>query len=55
MKFSRYVREKGDVRSEIQYFDDDMNPVSRDKATRALVRNVDEDGNLLFEAESFIE
>jgi hypothetical protein len=55
MKSFRYVRENSNIRSEIRYFDDNMNPVPRDKAKRAFVRNVDENGNLLFEAESFIE
>jgi hypothetical protein len=32
-----------------------VNPVSRDKATRAVIRNLDEDGKLLFEAEGFID
>lgn len=55
MKKFKYVKAKRGGRSEIQYFDDNMNPVSRDRATWALVRNLDENGNLIFEAEGFIE
>ena len=55
MKNSRYVNADSKKKSEIHYFDDDMNPVSRDKATWVLVRNLDKNGNLLFEAEGFIE
>jgi hypothetical protein len=55
MKKSKYVKAKLGGRSVIQYFDDNMNPVSRDRATRALVRNLDENGTLLFEVEGFIE
>jgi hypothetical protein len=55
MKKSKHVKAKNGGRSEIQYFDDNMNPVSRDRATWALIRNLDEDGNLIFEAEGFIE
>jgi hypothetical protein len=43
------------VRSEIRYFDDDQNPVSRDRATWAVFREVDENGALLFEAQGFID
>jgi len=42
-------------RSEIRYFDDDLNPVPRDKATWAVFRELDENGNLLFEAQGFID
>ncbi len=42
-------------RSEISYFDDDLNPVPRDRATWAVVREVDENGALLFEAQGFID
>jgi hypothetical protein len=55
MKNSKYVNAERKRKSEIYYFDDDMNPVSRERATWALVRNLDENGNLLFEAEGFIE
>ena len=55
MKKSKYVNAESKRRSEIQYFDDDMDPVSRDKATWALIRNLDENGNLFFEAEGFID
>ncbi len=41
--------------SEIRYFDDDMNPVPRDGATRAIIRHLDEKGNVLLELEGFIE
>lgn len=30
------------IRSEIRYFDDELNPVSRDKATWAVFREVDD-------------
>jgi len=43
------------VRSEIRYFDDNQNPVPRDKATWAVFREVDENGALLFEAQGFID
>jgi hypothetical protein len=43
------------TRSEIRYFDDDLNPVPRDRATWAVVREVDENGALLFEAQGFID
>jgi hypothetical protein len=43
------------VRSEIRYFDNDQNPVSRDRATWAVFREVDENGALLFEAQGFID
>jgi hypothetical protein len=55
MKISKYVNATRKEKSEIHYFDDDMNPVSRDRATRVLVRNRDEKGNLLFEVEGFID
>jgi hypothetical protein len=42
-------------KSEIRYFDDDLNPVPRDRATWAVVREVDENGALLFEAQGFID
>lgn len=44
-----------EARSEISYFDDDQNPVSREKATWAVFREVDENGNLLFEVQGFID
>jgi hypothetical protein len=43
------------IRSEIRYFDNDQNPVSRDRATWAVFREVDENGALLFEAQGFID
>jgi hypothetical protein len=43
------------VRSEIRYFDNDQNPVSRDRATWAVFREMDENGALLFEAQGFID
>jgi|WetSurMetagenome_2_1015567.scaffolds.fasta_scaffold1576224_2 hypothetical protein len=43
------------TRSEIRYFDDDLNPVPRDRATWAVVREMDENGALLFEAQGFID
>jgi hypothetical protein len=43
------------IRSEIRYFDDDQNPVPRDRATWAVFREVDENGVLLFEAQGFID
>lgn len=46
---------KGKIRSEIRYFDDDLNPVPRDRATWAVVREMDENGALLFEAQGFID
>lgn len=51
MNKSKCVKTRLGLRSEIQYFDDNMNPISRDRATWALVRNLDENRNLLFEAE----
>jgi hypothetical protein len=53
--FKHSVSDEHKGKSEIIYFDSDMNPVSRDKATWAVVRNLDEKGNLLFEAEGFID
>jgi hypothetical protein len=41
--------------SEIRYFDDDLNLVSRDRATWAVFREVDENGVLLFKAQGFID
>jgi len=46
---------KKNIRSEIRYFDDDQNPVSRDRATWAVFREMDENGALLFEAQGFID
>jgi hypothetical protein len=46
---------RGCGRSEIRYFDDDQNPVSRDKAKWAVVRELDENGNLVIELEGFID
>ncbi|HNX08609.1 MAG TPA: hypothetical protein PKL29_00715 [Methanothrix sp.] len=46
---------KGKIRSLIRYFDDDLNPVPRDRATWAVVREMDENGALLFEAQGFID
>lgn len=42
------------TRSEIRYFDDDFNQVPRDRATWAMVREMDENGALLFELQGFI-
>ncbi len=52
-KNSASAERKG--KSEIIYFDNDMNPVSRDKVTRAMIRSLDKKGNLIFEAEGFID
>jgi len=41
--------------SETRYFDDDMNPVSWDRATRAIIKHLDEKGKILLELEGFIE
>ncbi|MCK9439884.1 MAG: hypothetical protein M0Q13_00460 [Methanothrix sp.] len=41
--------------SEIKYFDDELNPVPRDRATWAVFREMDENGALLFEAQGFID
>jgi hypothetical protein len=46
---------KNSIRSEIRYFDDELNPVPRDRATWAVFREVDENGALLFEAQGFID
>jgi hypothetical protein len=43
------------IRSEMRYFDDDHNPVPRDRATWAVFREVDENGALIFEAQGFID
>jgi len=43
------------TRKEIRYCDNDRNPVSRDKATWAVFRELDTNGNILFEAQGFIE
>jgi hypothetical protein len=48
-------RPKKAIRSEICYFDNDQNPVSRDRATWAVFREVDENGVLIFEAQGFID
>jgi hypothetical protein len=45
----------GRVKAEIFYFDDLMNPVTRDRATWAVFRELDENGNLIFEAQGFID
>lgn len=45
----------GSVKSEMFYFDDFMNPVTRDRATWAVFRELDEKGNLVFEAQGFID
>ena len=55
LKSNENIGSRRSVRSEIRYFDDELNPVSRDKATWAVVREVDEKGNLLFEAQGFID
>jgi hypothetical protein len=55
LKSNKNIRPSRSVRSEIRYFDDELNPVSRDKATWAVFRDVDEKGNLLFEAQGFID
>jgi len=49
------IRASRTVRSEISYFDDDLNPVPRDRATWAVFREMDENGNLLFEVQGFID
>ena len=46
---------KKSIRSEIRYFDNDQNPVTRDRATWAVFREVDENGVLIFEAQGFID
>ncbi|MHC1688598.1 MAG: hypothetical protein AB9879_12925 [Methanothrix sp.] len=43
------------AKSEMFYFDDLMNPVTRDRATWAVFRELDEKGNLVFEAQGFID
>lgn len=54
-KRNEHIKTSRSVCSEIRYFDDDQNPVSRDKATWAVFRETDENGNLLFEAQGFID
>lgn len=49
------ISRQGERRSEIRYFDDEFNPVVRDRATWAVVRELDENGNLLFEVEGYID
>ncbi|MBN1235827.1 MAG: hypothetical protein JW999_07235 [Methanotrichaceae archaeon] len=51
----RNVSQDKKIRSEIRYFDDYLNPVPRDRATWAVFREVDENGELLFEAQGFID
>jgi hypothetical protein len=48
-------RSKKAIRSEIRYFDNDQNPVPRDRATWAVFRELDENGVLIFEAQGFID
>jgi len=42
-------------RCEMRYFDDLMNPVTRDMATIAVFLEFDEEGNVTFEAQGFID
>lgn len=56
MRKSNFVAgPKRTTRSEIRYFDDDLNPVPRDRATWAVFRELDEHGDLVFEAQGFID
>ena len=43
------------VRSEIHYFDDFNNPVPRDNATWAVVRDIDEQGGVILEVQGYVE
>lgn len=43
------------ARSEIHYFDDFNNPVPRDKATWAMVRDLDEQGNVILEVQGYVD
>jgi hypothetical protein len=54
-KLRHDVPRQGERRSEIRYFDDEFNPVARDRATWAVVRELDEKGNLVFEVEGYID
>jgi len=54
-KFRNGIQQEHKRISEISYFDDQRNPVPRDKATWALVRELDENGNLLLEIEGFLD
>ena len=50
---SKEVLEKstpaGGVVSEIYYFDDEMNPIDKSNATYAVIRELDDIGNLILE------
>ncbi len=52
--FKRGTLQEQKERSEIHYFDDYRNPVPQERATRALVRKLDENGNLLLEIEGLL-
>ncbi|MBA1336722.1 MAG: hypothetical protein HPY66_3157 [Firmicutes bacterium] len=45
----------GGVRSEIYYLNKEHQPVAKEKAELAIVRELDEDGNLVFETISSIK
>jgi len=49
------VREEQKRRSEIRYFDNQRNPVPKEKATWALVRELDSKGNILLEIEGLLD
>ena len=53
-KFRGDIHQGPKERSEIHYFDDYRNPVPQERATRALVRKLDENGNLLLEIEGLL-
>ena len=54
-KFKAEIQQGQKRRSEIRYFDDQRNPVPQERATWALVRELDENGNLLLEIEGFLD
>jgi len=54
-KISRQISSEKMGRSEIRYFDHLMNPVPRDMATCAMVREMDDKGNVILEVQGFID
>lgn len=54
-KISRQISSVKVVRSQICYFDNHMNPVPRDLATWAMVRELDDKGNVVLEVQGFID
>jgi hypothetical protein len=54
-KILRQTSSEQKRRSEIRYFDNLMNPVPRDLATWAMVREMDEKGNVILEVQGFID